>query len=82
MTDRIKIEMMGVVFGTASGWDQVDDTVIHYYNPVFEKRYAEKIERKYNCVQFDYVSGKVSVMYCDTDTIDSAHETNFMLFCQ
>ena len=62
--DIIEAKMFGLVFGNASGWDQVDDTVIHYYdfkpNDWF-KIYVPDQLTDYD-IQFNYLDGKIDLV--------------------
>lgn len=63
---RMPVKFCGIVLGTASGWDQVADEVLHFYDFTSSR---SDLPNAVGGISIDYLNGRIE-FYDDAGNVD------------
>lgn len=64
--DRMEVKFCGIILGSASGWDQIADQIIHFYDFVSS---IAVLPDAVGGISIDYLNGLVE-FYDDAGSVD------------
>lgn len=72
MEDRMEVKLLGKVLGTASGWDEVDDHCVVFYNlatNTFGQKLLKFWGEDYRDFEVNFVTGEVVIIKSDDNRL-------------